>query len=118
MGKTEANSIFSVRYSLPTSNICSALSGTSSSTNLGFTTAAGFGSFFSPKAFDDDAERQRGEERMSTPDVKSYLRMTDPDDKFPTLMRRDDHSGIVCRPTLLPTSIFSWSRFTNAGISF
>jgi hypothetical protein len=27
--------------------------------------------------------------RLSTPDIKSYIKMTEPDDKFPTLSRRD-----------------------------
>lgn len=33
-------------------------------------------------------------DRAATPDIKSYLRMTDPDDRFPTLSRRND-SGMV-----------------------
>lgn len=32
---------------------------------------------------------------LTSPDIKSYLQLTDPDDKFPTLIRRDDNSGIV-----------------------
>lgn len=38
----------------------------------------------------------KDEDRIPTPDVKSYLRLTDPDDKFPTLIRQDNNSGLVC----------------------
>jgi hypothetical protein len=30
---------------------------------------------------------------LASPDIKSYLQLTD--DKFPTLVRRDDNSGLV-----------------------
>lgn len=37
----------------------------------------------------------KDEDRLPTPDIKSYLKMTDPDDKFPTLSHT---SGLVsCR---------------------
>lgn len=56
----------------------------------------GFTSLFPPKKVsEDEEEKPKSEERMSTPDVSSYLRLTDPDDKFPTLIRRDDNPGLV-----------------------
>ena len=36
----------------------------------------------------------KDEDRLSTPDIKGYIKMTEPDDKFPTLSRRDG-SNIV-----------------------
>lgn len=47
---------------------------------------------------DDDSERHsvRKEHNSTTsPDVKSYLQMNATDDKFPILVRRDDHPGLV-----------------------
>lgn len=43
---------------------------------------------------EDDPSMLKDEDRIPTPDIKSYLKLTDPDDKFPTLSRRDD-SGLV-----------------------
>lgn len=43
---------------------------------------------------DEDRATLKEEDRIPTPDIKSYLKLTDPDDKFPTLSRRDD-SGLV-----------------------
>lgn len=37
---------------------------------------------------------EENEDRVPTPDVKSYLKLTEPDDKFPTLSRRNE-SGLV-----------------------
>jgi hypothetical protein len=53
--------------------------------------------------FGDDEENHAAsadQSGLTSPDVKSYLQLTD--DKFPTLIRRDDHSGLVCSPTDLP----------------
>lgn len=44
----------------------------------------------------------RDEERLSTPDIKGYIKMTEPDDKFPTLRR--DGSNFV-RSWLLWTDL-------------
>lgn len=44
---------------------------------------------------EEDRTALKDEDRLPTPDIKSYLRMTDPDDKFPILSRRDDNSGLV-----------------------
>lgn len=43
---------------------------------------------------DDDDNK---EDRFPTPDIKTYLQLTDPDDKFPTLIRQDDQSGLVSK---------------------
>ena len=37
---------------------------------------------------------EENEDRVPTPDVKSYLKLTEPDGKFPTLSRRNE-SGLV-----------------------
>lgn len=37
------------------------------------------------------------EDRFPTPDIKTYLQLTDPDDRFPTLIRQDEHSGLVSK---------------------
>lgn len=42
--------------------------------------------------FGDEKGGPRDEDRLPTPDIKSYLKMTDPDDKFPTLSH---NSGMV-----------------------
>ncbi|CEL06159.1 Putative RNA-binding protein [Aspergillus calidoustus] len=41
---------------------------------------------------DDDRSTLKDEDRIPTPDIKSYLKLTEPDDKFPTLSRRDGSS--------------------------
>lgn len=56
----------------------------------------GFSSLFSSKnPLESEEDKSKNEDRVSTPDVKSYLRMTDSDDKFPTLVRRDDNPSVV-----------------------
>ncbi|OAX77995.1 hypothetical protein ACJ72_07700, partial [Emergomyces africanus] len=64
----------------------------------GFTRSIGLNPFHPAKfAFGDDEEDRgiKDDDRIPTPDVKSYLKLTDPDDKFPTLIRRDDNSGLL-----------------------
>ncbi|EFR00785.1 pumilio domain-containing protein [Nannizzia gypsea CBS 118893] len=57
---------------------------------------AGHASLFSSKnPLESEEDKSKNEDRVSTPDVKSYLRMTDPDDKFPTLVRRDDNPSVL-----------------------
>jgi hypothetical protein len=76
------------RYSLPSNNFNSPYR-----PNLG-----GVDSFAAAKhLFNRDDENHAGfnaEHRLSTPDIQSYMKMTEPDDKFPTLSRRDG-SNIV-----------------------
>ncbi|KAI9800409.1 MAG: hypothetical protein M1833_003295 [Piccolia ochrophora] len=46
---------------------------------------------------DDDAERgsAKKDNPTTSPDVKSYLQMNATDDKFPILVRRNDHPGLL-----------------------
>lgn len=55
----------------------------------GHNATSGFDSFSAVKHFfhDDDRSFAKDEPRLSTPDIKGYIRMTEPDDKFPTLRR-------------------------------
>ncbi|KAL1981022.1 hypothetical protein VTN96DRAFT_3246 [Rasamsonia emersonii] len=81
------------RYSLPTTSLASQLR----SPTTGFSTST-LDSFSATKYLfhnDEDRETPKDEDRLPTPDIKSYLRMTDPDDKFPTLSRNDDNSGLL-----------------------
>ncbi|KAK2746223.1 hypothetical protein FQN57_003345 [Myotisia sp. PD_48] len=66
------------------------------SRNRGFSNSLGFGALLSHKnPLEDEEDKPKDEERMSTPDVKSYLRMTDPDDRFPTPMRANDNPSML-----------------------
>lgn len=53
---------------------------------------------------EEDQATVKDEDRIPTPDISSYLKMTDPDDKFPTLSRRDD-SGLVSGSTLYDSAV-------------
>lgn len=62
-----------------------------------FNNPSGLESFSAAKYLfphEDDRDTLRDEDRLPTPDIKSYLKLTEPDDKFPTLSRRDE-SGLV-----------------------
>ncbi|EEP79253.1 conserved hypothetical protein [Uncinocarpus reesii 1704] len=83
------------RYSMSNSTFQSSAQSTASNTSS-FSNSLGFGAFYTGKhSVDEDENKHREEERMSTPDVKSYLRLTDPDDKFPTLTRRNDDPNVL-----------------------
>lgn len=73
------------RYSLPSSNF----SGHYRPNLPGYNAGAGLDSFAAAKSIfhDDQKPILKDEDRLSTPDIKSYIRMTEPDDKFPTLRR-------------------------------
>lgn len=94
------DNLFRSRYSLSTSTFQASAQPSSN----GFGSSLGFGPFFPGKhSVDEDEDKPKEEDRMATPDVKSYLRLTDPDDKFPTLTRRAPNSvsslkltSIVC----------------------
>lgn len=61
----------------------------------GYNNSAGLESFNAAKYMlhnDDDQPTMKDEDRIPTPDIKSYLKLTEPDDKFPTLSRRDGSS--------------------------
>lgn len=62
-----------------------------------FNNSSGLDSFNAAKYLfpsEEDQATVKGEDRMPTPDIRSYLQLTDPDEKFPTLSRRDE-SGLV-----------------------
>lgn len=62
-----------------------------------FNNPSSFDSFSAAKYLfhgDEEQSSSKDGDRVSTPDIKSYLKMTEPDDKFPTLSRRHD-SGLV-----------------------
>lgn len=77
------------RYSLPSNNFNSPYR-----PNVG----GGVDSFAAAKHLfnrdDDKHSLFNAEHRLSTPDIQGYMKMTEPDDKFPTLSRRDG-SNIV-----------------------
>lgn len=80
------------RYSMPSAGLGSQIHPNTSN----FSNNPGLESFNAAKFLfnDDDRATLKEEDRIPTPDIKSYLKLTDPDDKFPTLSRRDD-SGLV-----------------------
>ncbi|KAI1994799.1 hypothetical protein LOZ51_001322 [Ophidiomyces ophidiicola] len=82
------------RYSLSTTTFQPSAHA-STANNSGFGNHIGFGGLFASKNSVEEDTRAKEDERMSTPDVKSYLRMTDPDDKFPTLTRRDGDPNVL-----------------------
>ncbi|KAJ5093131.1 Armadillo-like helical [Penicillium angulare] len=74
------------RYSLPASNY----NGHHRPNLSGYNVGAGLDSFAAAKNLfhgDEKPMLMKDEDRISTPDIKSYIRMTEPDDKFPTLRR-------------------------------
>lgn len=64
----------------------------------GFGSKPGVDSFAAAKYLfhDDDKAPLKDEDRLSTPDIKSYIKLTEPDDKFPTLSRRDGSNIVSC----------------------
>ncbi|KAJ5676112.1 hypothetical protein N7462_009009 [Penicillium macrosclerotiorum] len=88
------------RYSLPSSNFNSSYRPNSSAYN----TTSGVDSFAATKhLFSSDEPKAilKDEDRLSTPDIKGYIRMTEPDDKFPTLSRRDGSNILSANPDAL-----------------
>ncbi|TQB70938.1 mRNA binding protein puf3 [Monascus purpureus] len=62
-----------------------------------FNNPSNFDSFSAAKYLfhgDEEQSSSKDGDRVSTPDIKSYLKMTEPDDKFLTLSRRHD-SGLL-----------------------
>lgn len=81
------------RYSLPSSNYNAPFR----SQATGFNGGSAIDSFAAAKHLfhnDDEKLMMKDEDRMSTPDIKGIITMTEPDDKFPTLFRRSG-SNIV-----------------------
>ncbi|KAJ5721854.1 Armadillo-like helical [Penicillium malachiteum] len=85
------------RLSLPSNNFNAPYS----SNMLGYNTQ-GIDSFAVAKAIfhDDDKNPLRDEAGVRTPDLNTYLSMTEPDDKFPTL-RRGDLNMLSANPDAL-----------------
>ncbi|PGH23173.1 hypothetical protein AJ80_02810 [Polytolypa hystricis UAMH7299] len=86
------------RYSMPTTGFGPQFPSTTAATTNGFNgnSSNTLKAFRNTKyLFDNDEKSIKDEDRIPTPDIKSYLRLTDPDDKFPTLSRREDNSGLL-----------------------
>src|SRR6266498_3528260 len=87
------------RYSMPVQGFASQLRtrypGFGSSTSFGHINTTSF--LFGDEEHTIASADQSG---LTSPDIKTYLQMTD--DKFPTLIRRDDNSGLVS--TLPPSA--------------
>lgn len=93
--QNNSNSIHSVhRASLPSNN----LTGKFRTNPLApFNGSYNLDSFApAPKSiFDDHKPVMKDEDRMSTPDIKGYINMTEPDDKFPTSLQARRDSDIL-----------------------
>ncbi|KAJ5167722.1 Armadillo-like helical [Penicillium canariense] len=91
------------RYSLPSNNFSSPYR--SNVAGSGYNSGTGVDSFAATKhLFPSDEHKLnmlRDEDRLSTPDIKGYIRMTEPDDKFPTLSRRDGSNILSANPDAL-----------------
>jgi hypothetical protein len=95
------------RYSLPSSNLNAQVRSNVS----GFNNGSGIDSFAAAKyLFPSDEEKLHGPlkdvDRLSTPDIKSYIKMTETDDKFPTLSRRGGANLVVSPPSQLNSRTF------------
>jgi hypothetical protein len=86
---------------MPTTSLASQIRSTVSSFNNTALDSFGATKYLFPS--EEDRVVPKDEDRLPTPDIKSYLKMTDPDDKFPTLSRRDDNTGLV-----------GWETYCNA----
>ncbi|KAL5333480.1 hypothetical protein BJX70DRAFT_392137 [Aspergillus crustosus] len=78
------------RYSMPSTGMNSQLRSTPS-----YNTSSALETFNPAKYLlhnDDDRSTLRDEDRIPTPDIKSYLKLTETDDKFPTLSRSNGSS--------------------------
>ncbi|KAJ5502517.1 Armadillo-like helical [Penicillium fimorum] len=87
------------RYSLPSGNP----NGQSHRSSISGLTGSRLDSFNIPKyLFPSDEDKPHSHlrelERLSTPDIKSYIKLTEPDDKFPTLSRRGDSNMLSANP--------------------
>ncbi|KAL4915774.1 hypothetical protein BDW62DRAFT_212470 [Aspergillus aurantiobrunneus] len=79
------------RYSMPSTGLSSQIRPNTS----GFNSSSALETFNTAKYLlhnDDDRSLLKDEDRIPTPDIKSYLKLTETDDKFPTLSRRDGSS--------------------------
>ncbi|KAL2821745.1 hypothetical protein BDW59DRAFT_174097 [Aspergillus cavernicola] len=88
------------RYSMPTTGLGSQIRPNLSS----FNNPSSLESFNTAKYLlhdDDDRSTLKDEDRIPTPDIKRYLQLTETDDKFPTLSRRDGSSLLSANPDAL-----------------
>ncbi|OXV06407.1 hypothetical protein Egran_05825 [Elaphomyces granulatus] len=81
------------RYSMPTTSLASQIRSTVSAFNN--PTLDSFSATKYLFSSEDGRATPKDEDRLPTPDIKSYLKMTDPDDKFTTVTNRDDHPGLL-----------------------
>lgn len=57
---------------------------------------------------EDKHSLMKDEDRLSTPDISGFLKMTEPDDKFPTLSRRGGSNVVSrCLVLLIPANILT-----------
>ncbi|KAJ5178787.1 hypothetical protein N7492_001997 [Penicillium capsulatum] len=88
------------RYSLPSSNY----NGPFRPQTSGYSAGPAVDSFAAAKHLfhnDDEKPIMKDEDRMSTPDIKGIITMTEPDDKFPTLFRRNGSNILSANPDAL-----------------
>ncbi|KAJ5670742.1 uncharacterized protein N7477_006105 [Penicillium maclennaniae] len=78
------------RYSLPSNNFSSTYR-----SNVGNDSFAGTKHLFNR---DNEKHAFNAEHRLSTPDIQGYMKMTEPDDKFPTLYRRGGSNILSANP--------------------
>ncbi|KAJ5867067.1 hypothetical protein N7534_001620 [Penicillium rubens] len=87
------------RYSLPSGNP----NGQTHRSSISGLNGSRLDTFNVPKyLFPSDEDKPHSHlrelERLSTPDIKSYIKLTEPDDKFPTLSRRGDSNMLSANP--------------------
>ncbi|KAJ6141328.1 hypothetical protein N7470_010224 [Penicillium chermesinum] len=90
------------RYSLPSNDFSSFGGGPQYRANMGgFNPTPAIDSFAAAKHLfhgDDEKPLMNDEDRMSTPDIKGIITMTEPDDKFPILSRRSGSNILSANP--------------------
>lgn len=93
------------RYSMPSSGLGSQIR----PGNSGFNNSSTLDTFNAAKYLlhnnDDDRSTLKEEDRIPTPDIKSYLQLTETDDKFPTLSRSNGSSLVGYMVSLTMASL-------------
>ncbi len=92
------------RYSMPSSGFGSQIR----PGNSGFNNSSTLDKFNATKYLlhnDDDRSTLKEEDRIPTPDIKSYLQLTETDDKFPTLSRSNGSSLVGYMVSLTMASL-------------
>lgn len=85
--------ISSNRYSMPVTGLAAQFR--SKYPSIGTTAALGHANKSFYIGDEDETNVNSADQTDLTPDVKSILQLTAIDDKFPTLVRRDDNSGLA-----------------------